>query len=240
MNNDAWKDVQGWMNPKVCYVLSAWRSSYDAYLRQFEINLSEEKQHSLEIGVHHGRLLLALESITPNNSKVFGLDLFDRQIFNIDRSGKGNLKAFKENVEALARRADRVIDITEDSFSIRNCQTLPHAYSCISIDGGHTKEHAYFDLVYANETIQPGGLVILDDFQNINWLGVLEGTLSFLSTSPRRIAPILIGYNKLFLTTISEAELLQTKILEILETSTFDITLKRKSELCGHLVQALI
>ena len=68
----------------------------------------------------------------------------------------------------------------------------------VSIDGGHTVEHTINDLKIAAELINNQGVVILDDILNHHWLGVIEGAISYLNTSPTLI-PFAIGHNKLFL-----------------------------------------
>lgn len=237
--NEEWCKVKGWLKPQVLPVLDAWRSCYGAYHKEFNITYDPMSDSSLEVGVHHGRLLLALEAITDTQSNVYGVDLFDLQQFNIDGSGRGNLSIFNDNVGRIAKYPNRVKPLPMDSFSLRTAKDLPHSYSLISIDGGHTIEHALHDLSYANDCLQPGGLIVLDDFPNINWLGVVEGAMAFLSSPTRRVAPFLVGYNKLFFTTISEASYLRHNMVEILSKND-EITVKRESTLSGHIVQALV
>jgi hypothetical protein len=62
----------------------------------------------------------------------------------------------------------------------------------------------------------------------------MEGTLDFLNDSNRRISPILAGYNKLFLTTISEA---RSTLLAI--EKRIPHHLNRRSTLKGHVVSGL-
>jgi hypothetical protein len=94
--------------------------------------------------------------------------------------------------------------------------------------------------LYANNSIAKGGLIILDDFSNVNWLGVMEGALDFLAKPDRRIAPFFAGYNKLFITTISEAGRLRELMEKYLATHFPDIRLNRLSPLRGHVVRGLM
>lgn len=227
IENDNFKNVQGWMNPNVPIVVDAWASHYIDELKQ-------DFSSTIEIGVHHGRFFLILEAVTPPSNKCYAYDLFeDAQEKNIDGSGKGNREIFEKNVSLIARNKDRVVAIQGDSFSIR-ASPLPHRFTLFSIDGGHTREHTVFDLKYANDTIVPGGLIILDDFTNPNWLGVMEGVIDFLNDSDRRICPFMAGYNKLLFTTISEANSIQKAIEDKIPQR-----LKGLSPLRGHLVRGL-
>ena len=101
------------------------------------------------------------------------------------------------------------------------------------------KEHTAFDLRYADATIRPSGLVVLDDFNNINWLGVMEGALDFLGKPDRRLAPFMAGFNKLFLTTIAESGKVRHAMEKHINENFSDIVLKRKSTLRGHIVRGV-
>lgn len=228
------QEVQGWMNKRVVKILYAWSEIY-----QKDFLGDADLSPALEIGVHHGKLFLNIETLTPESVECFAVDVFDDQDKNIDKSGKGNLSIFLSNVEKFARKPSRVVPVKTDSFSIKACNRLSHRYSIISIDGGHTREHTGFDLDYANNTIQPGGLIILDDFSNVNWLGVMEGTLDFLNRPTRRVAPFMAGYNKLFLTTITESEKLRILLEKFISKNFDDVVLKRLSLLRGHLVRGI-
>jgi hypothetical protein len=233
LENPAYKEVQGWMNLKVPKVLHAWAEVYG------EFRGNEGASPALEIGVHHGRFFLALEAAMPAGVQCFAVDVFGDQELNIDHSGKGNLTIFKENCARLAKDESRIKPIKLDSFSVPTCSGLPHQYSLISIDGGHTREHTGSDLLYANNSIKPGGLIILDDFSNVNWLGVMEGAMDFLAKPDRRIAPFFAGYNKRFLTTISEAGRLRYLMEKYIVEQFSDICLNRLSPLRGHVVRGL-
>ena len=234
LKNPDYKDVQGWMNLKVPKVLHAWSKVYE------EFRGDEGVSPAVEIGVHHGRFFLALEAAMPTGVQCFAVDVFGDQELNIDHSGKGNLTIFNENCARFAKDASRIKPIKMDSFSVHTCNGLPHQYSLMSIDGGHTREHTGSDLLYANNTIKPGGLIILDDFSNVNWLGVMEGAMDFLAKPDRRIAPFFAGYNKLFLTTISEAGRLRELMEKYLAAQFSDIRLDRLSPLRGHVVRGLM
>src|SRR5260370_624169 len=74
----------------------------------------------------------------------------------------------------------------------------------LSIDAGHTIQHACNDLHLAQEILVPGGIVALDDYMSPHWPGVTEGFYRFMSAENRRLKPFMYFQNKLFLTTISE------------------------------------
>ena len=72
----------------------------------------------------------------------------------------------------------------------------------MSIDGGHTAIHTMNDLKLASNLISNEGIVILDDILNHRWIGVLEGLVKFLQTTPT-LVPVMMGHNKLYLVKLS-------------------------------------
>ena len=75
-----------------------------------------------------------------------------------------------------------------------------------SVDGGHTTAHVVNDLSIAQELLVSSGVILLDDFLGPVWPSVTEGFFQYMSSANRRLAPLLIYQNKLFLTTVSEQE----------------------------------
>ncbi len=222
-----YSSVQGWMQPQVCSFLD------------MLVGIMHKNVHafgdSLEIGVHHGRLFLAIERVTPKGQKCYGVDLFDDQQFNIDKSGKGDREIFDQNVAQVAVEPERVAGIALDSFFIARSTEVSHDYSIISVDGGHTVQHTANDLEYAESTIRPGGIIILDDFNNEAWLGVMEGTIRFLQQPQRRVAPIMAGHNKLVLTTVSH-QLSYVKEIQKAAPKYPKLRHQKYTHLCGFAV----
>lgn len=183
--------IEGWCSPKLFQVID------------FLDNTTINKQGGcLEIGVHHGKFYMMLNSVIEPIYKSFALDVFDDQDLNIDSSGRGNLEVFKSNLERYDRHRGFNTEIVRgDSTDLRvtRCfNTLAAPFRFISIDGGHTAEHTVSDLILATTLIANEGVVILDDILNPHWLGVIEGAVAFLNQKPTLI-PFAIGSNKLFL-----------------------------------------
>jgi hypothetical protein len=187
--------VEGWCGPKLFDVISL--------LDNVGIN---KAGGCLEIGVHHGKFYILLNSVIEENFKSFALDLFENQNLNIDRSGKGSLEAFRNNLKKYDRHNGsntRIVmgDSTDPKVTSFFSDEKSY-FRFISIDGGHTAEHTVSDLVLANELISNQGIVILDDILNYHWLGVIEGAVIFLSQKPT-LVPVAIGHNKLIFSKLS-------------------------------------
>jgi hypothetical protein len=86
------------MDSNVPYIVDAWA---DYYIDELKQNYS----CTLEIGVHHGKLFLVLEAVTPLTHKCYAYDLFEElQHRNIDASGKGSKIIFEKNVASYSTR----------------------------------------------------------------------------------------------------------------------------------------
>jgi hypothetical protein len=187
--------VQGWCGHKLFEVVDL--------LNSVEIN---KQGGCLEIGVHHGKFYILLNSVIEATHKSYALDVFDNQHLNIDGSGKGSLDAFKNNLTTYDRHKGAnskiVTGDSTDPLIIESFDEADVPFRFISIDGGHTAEHTVSDLNLANKLIANQGVVILDDILNYHWLGVIEGAVSFLNMKPT-LVPFAIGHNKLLFAKLS-------------------------------------
>jgi len=160
----------------------------------------------LEIGVHHGKFFILMNSLIEPPYKSYALDLFENQALNVDKSGRGNKAVFEANLARYDRhRGSNTVILSGDSTdaaSQRQLRGTVGPLRFISIDGGHSAEHTVSDLRLATELIANEGIVILDDILNRHWLGVMEGTVIFLTSRPT-LVPLAIGNNKLLLCKVS-------------------------------------
>jgi len=187
--------VEGWCDPMLFKIMD--------FLEGAEKN---KQGGCLEIGIHHGKFFILLNSLIDKQYSSFAIDLFDAQESNIDQSGLGSLQAFKQNLISFDRyQGENTKIISGDSTDAKLIKELNEYVGTIrylSIDGGHTPEHTISDLNLANTLVNNQGVVILDDILNHHWLGVLEGVSIFLKNRPTLI-PFAIGSNKLFLSKVS-------------------------------------
>ena len=161
-----------------------------------------------EIGVHHGKFVVAIAMFAFETERVWAADLFERQNENVDGSGKGSkemlLKHFKEfGIDTI--KNNRIV--TANSMSLKGVDLQSDGFSAfrfLSVDGGHTHETTLNDLFFSCEVVQEGSIVVLDDFVNHEWLGVPSAAFQFIRTQTR-LVPFLWASNKLFFTTKSFA-----------------------------------
>jgi hypothetical protein len=197
--DDGFDKVEGWVASAVLPPLEC----LDQMSKSFEV-----RGGSCEIGVHHGRLFIALLNLVGDASRSLAIDVFDLQHLNVDNSGKGSKSLFLQNLTQHSPYSGSVSTVEVDSLSLTSGDiggiSREHGkFRLFSVDGGHTADHAVNDLIIAQELLENGGIILLDDFFHPNWPGVTEGFHRFFERSNRRLAPVCIAGGKLFLTTVS-------------------------------------
>jgi hypothetical protein len=156
-----------------------------------------------EIGVYHGKFLIALASLAGPGAKVTALDVFDDQAKNIDGAGEGNLTRLKLNIERYGPSDRDYAFLKLDSIALTESDKVSimrdrGPFRIFSVDGCHTAEHTYNDLVTGQEFLAAGGVMILDDFMQPHWPGVTEAAHMFYSRTVPRVKPFLYCYHKLY------------------------------------------
>lgn len=187
--------IDGWVNDR-------WRE---------HLKLVNETQNSLgitghiaEIGVFHGKLLIALAHLAQPGAKVTAIDVFDDQARNIDGAGVGSLERLKANIEAHG--PDIGLDyafIKADSAALNLADILRLVqergpFRLFSVDGCHTAEHTLNDMLTAQDCLAPGGVIMLDDMFQPHWPGVTEAVALFYQRYVPRVKPFLYCAHKMF------------------------------------------
>lgn len=180
---------------------------------------NKKGQGVAEIGIECGRLYILLNRTVTNEAyKSYAIDLFGDQTKNVDNSGKGNKEVFLNNLiqHDLYEGRNTVIVEGDSTDSKLNLESLiaPGSLKYISIDGGHRAEHVMNDLKLAEKWIDNEGVVLVDDIMHDGWVGVIQGTLKYLSLYPT-LQPFAIGYNKLWMCKVS----MRDKYTEMCENS---------------------
>jgi Methyltransferase domain len=186
-----------------------------------------------EIGVHHGKLFIGLSLLQPPGDKSVAIDIFGDQELNIDNSGRGDFERFENNVKVWSSMDDVVVH-QGDSTKLEPAKLRELAGGDIrlfSVDGGHTNEIVFSDMRLAEATLAGGGIVIADDVFNEYWPGVATGTLRYLLNGAK-LAPFLIGFNKVFFTHAEYSEFYRGEVNAALAGKLRFAT--GSSEFAGH------
>lgn len=162
---------------------------------------------SAEIGVYHGKLLIALHLLRSPGTRTLAIDLFEHQELNLDRSGAGDASELRRNLEANCPDPDAVVTMARNSLDLADDDVLAilqqfGRFRWFSVDGGHTVDHVVNDLRLAERLTAPGGIIAVDDYYNQDWPGVHEGVARRYILDNPRVVPFVGGFNKLYLTTL--------------------------------------
>lgn len=126
---------------------------------------------------------------------------------SVDHSGLGDRSIFGRNLET--NRVSEGISVhSADSSTVTGADLMTWGggqFKAFSVDGGHTAELTAHDLAIAAQALAPGGLLILDDYFNVSWPGVSEGTNHFLLTEPA-VEPVGSGHGKTFFADAEHAD----------------------------------
>lgn len=185
--------------------VDGWLSPLDASLVAFiaRIQAEDDVKGSVgEIGVHHGRLFIALALTLKTGERAFAADLFEDQAANIDRSGDGDEASFQRNMARFGVDATRVDIFRGNSMNLKWPAVEARVGSrarLFSVDGGHTAEVAASDLLVADDSLHDAGVIILDDYFNVEFPAVSEALNKVMALRPGRLAPFAISDNKVFL-----------------------------------------
>ena len=216
------KKVNGW--------LSSHSLSFLYYLNQIQIE-RKIQGNIAEIGVFQGRFFIALCLMMRHGEKAAAIDVFEDQHLNVDQSGVGDFGVFVSNLQMVLGDITAISIVKSDSMRVTSDELLKRIGGRIrlfSVDGCHTAEHTESDLRLAAQAIVPGGIVILDDFENTAWPGVRHGTDVFLGKEAT-LRPFALAYNKLYFTTVDYYDEYCSVIREIARRSTDQISHERIS-----------
>jgi len=157
-----------------------------------------------EIGVYHGKLLIALAHFARPGGKVTAIDVFDDQTRNIDGAGVGSLEHLKANIRSFGPDYEIDYSFLKTDSTALNCADKVALvrdngpFRLFSVDGCHTAEHTLSDLLTAQDCLAPGGVVLLDDMFQPHWPGVTEAVALFYGRYVPRLKPFLYIAHKLF------------------------------------------
>jgi hypothetical protein len=218
--------------------VAGWLYRLDAEI--FGLVTEHQNSHALdgslvEIGLHHGQSFIALCLSLRDGQRAYGIDLFEQQSLNLDRSGKGDRTTVEMNLQAAGVDLAAVILDARASTSVTPADILGGAGAArfFSIDGGHQREVVRSDLLLAEQTLAEHGVMALDDFLRPEWPDVSAGYFAWFETSSKSIVPFAIGLNKLYLCRRSHVSRYQA----VLRGSEFlKFFLAKHYDFCGNQV----
>jgi predicted O-methyltransferase YrrM len=116
--------------------------------------------HAAEIGTFEGRFFIALAHALHPGERAIGIDHFEWP-------DAGLIDRFRSNLARHGPKDDRVIVLKADSRKLKPEELLDKATGerirFFHIDGEHTQDHLSKDLALAHGSLDPKGVICLDD-----------------------------------------------------------------------------
>lgn len=216
--------------------VSGWFSRIDSQIF-YEILCYQNKSNIqggvAEIGLHHGKSFIALCLGLVDGQKAYGIDIFENQSLNIDKSGQGERDKVESHLKSFGVKTSSFV-LDSRSSEVVKADEIKNAVGDIrffSIDGGHFREIVRNDFELAEKVLTNGGVIALDDFMRPEWPDVSIGFFDWYEYSSRSIVPFAIGYNKLYLCH-------KSKVFEMINTLESSMFLKhflsKHYKFCGN------
>ena len=151
----------------------------------------------LEIGTYLGRSAIVLGGLLSNNERLYACDPFaDRPwgegVAAWDVSPERRQAAFEDNyrrfhvepVEVLRCRSDQLPEATLSGIRL------------VHIDGAHDSPTVAADLRLSRRILTPGGIVVIDDYRDVESPGVAAATWAAVAADG--LIPLCLTPNKMF------------------------------------------
>jgi hypothetical protein len=187
--------IEGWLEPTAGYLSTL------LMLHQNSIGVIGD---FCEIGVYKGRYFLALATCLKSGERAVAIDVFDDFSFSEDAAGYDELGVKTESIREgfssntarfLAPETLAIIHADSASLSSARIAASGGPFRFFSVDGGHSRAAVNHDLALADANLSDDGILSIDDFQNMQWPGVV--TAFFDSVPIAGYVPFAIVPNKL-------------------------------------------
>jgi len=146
---------------------------------------------SVEIGVYKGKYLSVLRR---------GALLAGESVLALDTYEWAPMDFVKEHMSAALGSTNGIRFHQADSSKLQAAQfrdLIGGRPSWISVDGAHTPGGVEHDLMLAEAVLAPAGIIAIDDFPNVQAIGVLEGVFRHWLRTETKLRPFCLSANKL-------------------------------------------
>jgi hypothetical protein len=142
--------------------------------------------HLLEFGVYRGRSAAVLASHARSDERLILVDIADQ----IDM----------EKIRRIYPNAEPIICSSEEFAStFHDYRILKGRCRFIHIDSSHRYRTTFSELSLAETLLCDGGLVVLDDFTNLDYSQILAATYKYLYTTRTKLCVFLVTAEKAYL-----------------------------------------
>jgi hypothetical protein len=189
--------IEGWMELTAGFI--------SALLMHYQ-NQTDIRGDICEIGVFKGKYFLTLATCLSNTEHAVAVDIFDDQSHSKDVTGYHELgvgsalsdveRDFRTNVEKyLDPSSYKILKASSTNIDTPILLEIGGPYRFFSVDGGHSRAVVLNDLKLADSSISDFGIISIDDFQNMQWPGVITAFFDYIPHA--NFVPFAIIPNKL-------------------------------------------
>jgi hypothetical protein len=161
--------------------------------------------HLVELGVFRGRSAVVLGRHVMPSERLVLADLADY----VDRDAIRRIAPGAEIVLASSHKLE---------IAVANFRGLKRNCRIIHVDSDHRFRTTMKELTLSENLIKPGGIVILDDFANLNFSQVLAATHRYLSTARTDLMIFLVTHEKAYLCQRADFDFFGGYVLERLQS----------------------
>lgn len=149
-----------------------------------EISSIQKEGNLIEIGTYHGRRFAVFADLLTDNEVGISIDIWGKYDENLSHDYSGytqsqDLEHFKKNIKEIHPEKDiRILHQdsrntdTEENIKKILSKSKTERVRIFSIDGGHTYDCTLNDLNIAKSLTSEDGVIIIDDYYNMDWPGV--------------------------------------------------------------------
>lgn len=158
----------------------------------FDIFLTDQAERGvkgdmMEIGVAYGRSALLMALHAQKGEKLWLNDI-----------NESLLKQVAPRISEVAGSQAQLLFEPSKKLKPRDLPK-PKSVRFHHIDGDHGRGAQHVDLAIADRIVSEDGLVVLDDFPTLSFLGLMVGVLEWMAANPKSFRLFLAGSNKGYL-----------------------------------------
>lgn len=204
-------NIHGWCLPEA---LATWDALLEYQASRKIIG------NCLEIGVWKGKTAFLLQHhLNEEIEKLFLIDIHLQ----------------REELQKSLKQATNIVFHESPSWGLAHLDFPSNSCKWIHIDGKHTGEAVYNDLIAADKLLSITGIVCIDDFFEHQYPQITQAVFRYLDRNPYSFAMFLCGFKKAYLARIEYVEhylnFCHESMLSELEMRNAQVTLSKTTHL---------
>ena len=181
---------------KIIESMGGWISRESHAIFDFLLNFQKSNElhgNLMEIGVYHGKTSAVMSEFVEEGENLFMVDPWLEAY-------KSEILKNLESYSQIEQNKLKMLSISSQDLIRDIDKQLYGSFRFIHIDGNHTAQFLYNDLITADKLLNSVyGIVAIDDFMSYLYPQVTECVYKYLHLNPFSFRLILTAYNKAYL-----------------------------------------